>query len=90
MQEILLENQVAKGVRVMLKQAKHSREETFYAPLIISDAGARSTFERFLPAEAAPEIRQTLVTLAHGINAVTLYLGLNESPETLGFRGENH
>lgn len=89
-QEILLEKQVAKGVRVMLKQGKHSREETFYAPLVISDAGARSTFERFLPAEAAPEIRQTLDTLAHGISVVTLYLGLNESPETLGFRGENH
>ncbi len=81
-QEIIVENGTAVGVRVM-------NGDRYFAPVIISDTGALNTFQRLLPASAAPTARRSVEALPPGLSAVTLYLGLSESPHSLGIQGEN-
>ncbi len=74
-ERILVEGGTAVGVKV--------GKRVFRAPLIVSNAGMQGT-AKLLHGEEDSE-RTT-----PEISAVTLYLGLRESPEKLGVRGENH
>ncbi len=85
-EEILLEGNRAVGVRARRKNGA----ETYRAPKIISDAGAYNTYLKMLPPHCAPAYRQEIAAFPKGTSAITLYLGLKESPAKLGFRGENH
>ena len=63
----------------------------FRAPIVISDAGATNTFERLLP-RAIPVLgvlRRELGTLPASTAHLSLYVGLNETDETLGLTGTN-
>jgi all-trans-retinol 13,14-reductase len=89
---VLMEGGRAIGVRSVHGQGHQQRRE-FRAPLVISNAGARLTYERLLPADsgtAVNRIRHDLRQLPDETSAVQLFLGLRESPETIGFHGENH
>ncbi len=91
--EILVEDGEAKGVKVKVKQGKDLQEKIFTAPLIISDAGAHTTFTKLLPEHLELPIRKELKNFSPGYTVVTLYLGFKESPAKLGFigfKGENH
>lgn len=88
--EILVEEGKATGVRVNVKQGKTVEEKIFAAPLIISDAGAYTTFTKLLPEHVELPFRKALNTFKPGYTVVTLYLGFKESPAKLGFKGENH
>jgi phytoene dehydrogenase-like protein len=71
---VVLEGGKAVGVRV--------GEREYRAPLVVSNAGAAATKALVEGAEREdPE---------DGATAVTMYLGLSESPAKLGLRGENH
>lgn len=72
---ILVENGAAVGVVAANCE--------FRAPLIVSNAGIGKTFA--LLGEAPPEFASR-----QGTAAVTLYLGLRDSPLALGVNGENH
>lgn len=72
---ILVENGAAVGVQVGGNLSR--------APLVISNAGAATTLGPLLGQAAPPS-----ATAAS--SAVTLYLGLRESPASLGMQGENH
>ncbi len=89
-EEILLEGGEAKGVRVKVKQGKTTEEKVFTAPLIISNAGAYTTFTKLVPGNLELPFKEDLQTLEPGYTVVTLYLGFKESPARLGFKGENH
>jgi all-trans-retinol 13,14-reductase len=61
--------------------------------VIVSNAGARITYERLLPTDAGPVVdrcRSDLRCLDGETSAVQLFLGLKQSAEAIGFRGENH
>jgi len=88
--EILVENGSARGVRARATRGKKAEEKTFLAPLVVSDAGANATFTRLLPEGVRIASRKALEAFPAGTTAVTLYLGLKESPVRLGFHGENH
>lgn len=75
----------AVGVRVTTRRG----EREFFAPTIVSDAGAVSTFERMLPPTLALPFRDSLRTLPGGHGVATAYLGLKASPATLGLTGGN-
>lgn len=87
-QQILIENQTAVGVKMA-----DGRE--FRSALVISDAGARNTFERLLPAaspnaspSASPmqdELRRLPGSMAH----LSLYAGLKHTAAELGLNGTN-
>jgi phytoene dehydrogenase-like protein len=86
---IVLEGGRACGVRVERTYLPERGEEVFRAPVIISDAGAANTYLSLLPPDAAPPFAEALARQAPGYSAVTLYLGLRDSPARLGIAGEN-
>ncbi len=86
--EILTENQEAIGVKVNIPHKESP--VTFHAPTIISDAGALNTYLNLIARPFDLPFSEELKALPRGHSAVTLYLGLKESPAKLGIRGENH
>jgi phytoene dehydrogenase-like protein len=81
-ERILLHRGRAAGVRL-------ANGEEIEAPLVISDAGARATYLKLLAPEAPVPFRGELSRIPPGLGAVVLNLGLSQSAETLGCRGEN-
>ncbi len=78
--EILVTNGSAAGVRMA-----DGRE--FRAPIVVSDAGARNTFER-LVGETQPireQLRKTPASPAH----LSLYVGVKQGAAELGLNGTN-
>jgi all-trans-retinol 13,14-reductase len=82
--EILLEGKGAVGVRMPDGQILR-------APIVISDAGARNTFERLLPHEgnAHARILRKILTIPPSRAHVCLYVGLKETAANLGIEGTN-
>ncbi len=88
--EIILRDEEAVGVRVR-NLAGHSKEITeYYAPVIISDAGVQNTFLKLLPENLGLKLQKELKNFKPHYSGVDFYLGLKNSPETLGIRGENN
>lgn len=79
-QEIIVENGKAIGVRMI-----DGRE--FRSALVISDAGARNTFQRLVrdPQPILRDLEQIPGSLAH----LSLYIGLKQSARELGLTGSN-
>jgi len=86
--EIVVENGRAVGVRTADRNGTETR---YYAPVIVSGAGAYSTYDQLLPREIGASYAARLRPLAERApTAVTVYLGLSDSPASLGIRGENY
>ena len=85
----------AEAARILLDPSGRARGvrlatgEEIVAPVVISDAGARNTFLRLLPDDVSLPFREELRQTPAGMAHLSLYLGLSQSPETLGIRGEN-
>ncbi len=88
--EILVEDGRAVGVRVEAGPGRRREEVEIRAPVIVSDVGARATLVDLLAQPPDDPLVRALAALPPGPSCVTLYLGLKESAEQLGFRGENH
>lgn len=88
--EILVRDGQAVGVQVEVQHGGKQDLTEFYAPLIVSDAGAYNTYCHLLPPTVNLPFRQELEAMVSRDSVVTLYLGLKEDPRTLGFQGENH
>ncbi|HTF36036.1 MAG TPA: NAD(P)/FAD-dependent oxidoreductase [Myxococcota bacterium] len=88
--EIVVEGGRAVGVRYIQRKGGASEEKEARAEAVISDAGAATTFLGLLPSGAGPDVRNDIERLGPGYSNVTLYVGLKENPEKLGFHGENH
>ncbi|GAB4505803.1 MAG: NAD(P)/FAD-dependent oxidoreductase [Anaerolineales bacterium] len=88
--EVIVRNGRAIGVKVMAKAGQGIVEKEFFAPVIISDAGAYTTFKHLLPENVPLPFRNQLEQVAGGYGFITVYLGLKENPSKLGFHGENH
>ncbi len=80
-QRVLIENGHACGVEV----ASKGTTRQFRAPVVVSNAGAWTTFNKL-----APGLGVDLDWDSSGFSVVTLYLGLKRDPHELGFKGENH
>jgi phytoene dehydrogenase-like protein len=81
-EKILVEGGRAVGVRLKGGEEIRSR-------VVISDAGARNTFLRLLPSDVPIAFRNELRATAPSMAHLSLYLGFNASPATLGIQGEN-
>lgn len=89
--EIVTREGRAIGVKVIAKKGAQTREVEFFAPVIVSDAGAYTTFCRLLPGDVSVPFRSELERIAkRGYSAVSVYLGLKANPSSLGFSGANH
>lgn len=98
-EEILIENGEAQGVRVRNLRARPGKGDQevfeFFAPVVISNAGAHITYNKLVPATVEIPFREQLIEFykKHSVvSSVTLYLGLKSDPRDLPheFRGENH
>lgn len=85
--EILVRDGAAYGVKV---RQGNGNEDEYHADTIVSNVGAELTFRNLVPAEYCQVERQELAGFERGTSMLVLYLGLSESPETLGFKGENY
>ena len=81
-ERILTEQGKAVGVQL-------TSGETIHAGLVISDAGARNTYLRLLPRAIDLPFRSELESTPSSLSTATLYVGLKDSPKSLGVRGEN-
>ncbi|NJM88463.1 MAG: NAD(P)/FAD-dependent oxidoreductase [Hydrococcus sp. RU_2_2] len=90
--EIIIEDGIAKGVKVQKAHKPDAAIEEYYAPIVISDAGAFNTYTKLIPADndLVANYREEIKRFPKGNSALTLFLGLKESPAKLGFKGENH
>ena len=87
--EIIIENGRAVGVRAM---AAGTHREEYRAPIIVSDAGAATTYLRLLPeSHSLPfrnELRQFVQQHPPAAHAC-LYVGFSADPRTIGIKGGN-
>lgn len=89
--EIIVKDNTAIGVRVQHKQGNNIEELEFYAPKIVSGAGAYTTYTKLLNEKYSKKFKQDLENLnSQGTPHINIFLGLKESPDKLGFKGENH
>jgi all-trans-retinol 13,14-reductase len=89
---IRIENGVACGVSALALREPGNPIKEFAADKIISDAGAWNTYQKLLAKENVP-FRAGLEDFYRKypvVSNVTLYLGLKDNPQKLGFGGENH
>ena len=82
--EVLLEHKTAIGVRMV-----DGRE--LRAPVVVSDAGARNTFERFLPGDDGnpPKVADRILHIPPSRAHLCLYVGVKETAASLRIAGTN-
>ncbi|MFK7818340.1 MAG: phytoene desaturase family protein [Planctomycetaceae bacterium] len=85
-QEILIRKNQAYGVSVETKNG----DETYTAPMIVSGAGAGTTFDKLVHAPFGQQERAKLKGVQNGTSAVVLFLGLNDDPRSHGFTDTNY
>ncbi|KAM3089630.1 phytoene desaturase family protein [Phormidesmis sp. 146-35] len=88
--EIIIENGVAIGVRACKTHAPDAAIEAYYAPVVISDAGAFNTYTQLLSVEERAMYGDAIQRFPKGHSVILLFLGLKASPQTIGFRGGHH
>lgn len=84
--EIIVEGDKACGVRVERK----GETKTFTAPMVISNAGAITTFNKLLSKNYCVAEREQSRRLARGTSALILFVGLNNDPRDHGFDDANY
>ena len=90
---VLIEDGRAVGVRVRNLKTKESEIEDYYAPVIVSNAGAYNTYLNFIPTSYPIPFRASLRQFFQDhppATNVALYVGFSGDPRQLGFKGENH
>ncbi|MCP5500522.1 MAG: NAD(P)/FAD-dependent oxidoreductase [Leptospiraceae bacterium] len=89
-QEIIIQDGKAIGVKVFEAKGNEKIESEYYAPEIVSDAGAFTTYNKLIPNSYPISFRNELNAIDPGVSNVTLYIGFKENPTKLGFKGENY
>ncbi|MBP5449805.1 MAG: NAD(P)/FAD-dependent oxidoreductase, partial [Spirochaetales bacterium] len=88
--EILVDKKKAYGVRVRDLASADKTETEYYAPIIVSAVGAMNTYGKLLPQSLNLDIQKKVKAIEPQYSGINVYLGLRESPEKLGIKGENH
>jgi all-trans-retinol 13,14-reductase len=88
--EIIIENGTAVGVKVQNLGDADAEIEIYHAPVIVSNAGAFNTYIKLIPPNFSLPFRDQIQYFQKGTNVLSLYLGLKDPPQKLGFQGENH
>jgi all-trans-retinol 13,14-reductase len=88
-QEIIVENGKATGVRM-------ADGRQFHAGLVISDAGARNTYQRLVPQRLVPQpqpvlepVLDDLARVPGSLAHLSLYIGVKQTARELGLDGSN-
>jgi phytoene dehydrogenase-like protein len=86
---ILLEEGRAVGVEAVTRARGQEIVERYTADKVVSSVGAYITYDQLVPKEFSLFFRPAVREFPQGTFHICAYLGLRESPEKLGFRGEN-
>lgn len=90
-EQILVEEGQAVGVKVRVKDRKQDSWHEFRAPQIISACGASNTYCHLLKGEPkVAELCQQLKSLPQVPSCLLLFLALKQSPQSLGFKQNNY
>lgn len=84
---LLVENDTVRGVETRYPNGPEFGRAEFYAPIVVSNIGAVETYQKLL--KSFVSLPKEIENFPKGLSAVTVYLGLKQSPETLGIKGEN-
>lgn len=90
--EVLLDQGRAVGVRAR-NLRKRNQVEDYYAPVVVSNAGAYNTYCKIIPKQYPIPFRDSLTQFLQNhppATNVSLFIGFAASPRQLGFRGANH
>ncbi|MBN1577565.1 MAG: NAD(P)/FAD-dependent oxidoreductase [Chitinispirillaceae bacterium] len=87
---VIVENGRAVGVAVKATNATDSSVEKYYAPVIVSGAGAFNTYTKLMPESHDVPFVKNWVSTARPSSCVALYVGLNGDVKSVGFTGANH
>ncbi|HPI39820.1 MAG TPA: NAD(P)/FAD-dependent oxidoreductase [Pseudobdellovibrionaceae bacterium] len=89
--EILIENHQAVGVHAHNRKSERPEDadKIFKSDIVISNAGARNTYLKLLPAFVKIPFRQKLQDIQPGCTNLTLFIGFKENPSSLNLKGEN-
>ncbi len=90
--EIIIEDGKAIGVKTRFLRGDKP-ERNFYAPIIVSCAGAYPTYMKLIPDSVPISFRKNLMDFYKKekmATSICVYMGLSESPANLGFKGENY
>ncbi len=82
--------EVVRGRVTQVIATRKKSQVTFAAPLVISNAGAAKTFNEFIDPQVLVPERDRLVDPVAPPTAVTVYLGLRESPQRCGMQAGNY
>jgi len=85
-ENIIIENNKAIGVKVK----KGDKQEEYFADSIVSNTGAYNTYFKLVDNQINIPFKDEVKKAVSSLSANTLYLGLKESPEKLGIKGENN
>lgn len=89
--DILLKDGKAIGVKALAGSGTRAKEVVYYAPVIVSAAGAYTTLCKLLPPCVAGLLAKEVERLSQdSFSAVTVYLALKDSPKTVGLTAANH
>ncbi|KPQ33556.1 MAG: Phytoene dehydrogenase-related protein [Phormidesmis priestleyi Ana] len=88
--EILIESNKAVGVKVKYLADSKAEPEIYHAPIVISNIGIQPTYLHLIPPAYPLQQRKAIQSFPVGNSLITLYLGLKDNPEKLGFCGENN
>ncbi len=90
-EQILFQHSKAIGVRVKEKKGKSYEYKTFFAPIIVSDTGAYTTYKKLIsPSLNVSFLDELEKLIEETTSTVILFLGLKDDPKKLGFQGENY
>jgi phytoene dehydrogenase-like protein len=84
--EILIRDGKAAGVRLR-------NGEQWFAPVVVSNAGAAVTYLKLVPGDYPIPFRDSLRQFVEAnppTSAISLYIGFKRDPRELGFQGENY
>lgn len=88
--EILVASEQSTGV--VVRDRQNGTPKTIRASVVISSVGAEDTYVKLLSRQKSPvldQIRRDIATLPVGASMFVVFLGLKESPRTIGIEGQN-
>jgi len=86
---VIIENGRAIGVATRSQKNKEAPLNNYYAPVIVSSAGAYNTFTKLVPEHLNLPFKNKCLELSRPSVCVALYLGLKDGINSLGFSGAN-
>ena len=89
-EKILIENDRAVGISSLEKRGEDHQQRKYFADIIVSAVGVYTTYKKLVDSTQTEHLKNEVANLPPGIANVTLFIGLKNDPDNLGWNGENY